>query len=359
MTYNFNAGPATIPATVMERARGEFIDYANCGYGIIEASHRSAEFEEIIARAEGNVRELTGIGDDFAVLFLQGGASTQFAMIPMNFLPPDRTAAYVDTGLWSGKAVKEARKIGHVAVVAGTADADYDHIPELPAGTVATDAAYLHITTNNTICGTQYQAVPEVPDCVPLFADMSSDILSRPLPFESFDQVYARAHKNLGPSGVTLVIVCRDLAESGAANLPSMLDYRTHIKGDSLYNTPPTFAIYMMALVTDWICEQGGLSAVAEVNRRKAADIYGCIDHDGFYRGRARTDSRSAMNVCFNLPTAAQEAAFVEAAAASGLIGLKGHRSVGGIRASIYNGMPPAGVNALVDFMQEFRRSQG
>ena len=359
MTYNFNAGPATIPRAVMERACGEFIDYANFGYSIIEASHRSAEFEEIIARAEGNVRELTGIGDDFAVLFLQGGASTQFAMIPMNFLPPDRTAAYVDTGLWSGKAVKEARKIGHVAVVAGTADADYDHIPEVPAGTVATDAAYLHITTNNTIYGTQYQAVPEVPDSVPLFADMSSDILSRPLPFESFDLVYAGAQKNLGPSGVTLVIVCRDLAERGAANLPSMLDYRTHIKGDSLYNTPPTFAIYMMALVTDWICEQGGLSAVAEVNRRKAADIYGCIDHDDFYRGRARTDSRSAMNVCFGLPTAAQEAAFIEAAAASGLIGLKGHRSVGGIRASIYNGMPPAGVTALVDFMQEFRRSHG
>lgn len=359
MTYNFNAGPATIPRAVMERARDEFIDYANSGYSIIEASHRSAEFEEIIARAEGNVRELTGIGDDFAVLFLQGGASTQFAMIPMNFLPPDRTAAYVDTGLWSGKAVKEARKIGHVAVVAGTADADYDHIPELPAGTVATDAAYLHITTNNTIYGTQYQAVPEVPDCVPLFADMSSDILSRPLPFESFDLVYAGAQKNLGPSGVTLVIVCRDLAERGAANLPSMLDYRTHIKGDSLYNTPPTFAIYMMALVTDWICEQGGLSAVAEVNRRKAADIYGCIDHDDFYRGRARTDSRSAMNVCFNLPTAAQEDAFVEAAAASGLVGLKGHRSVGGIRVSTYNGMPPAGVTALVDFMQEFRRSHG
>ena len=359
MTYNFNAGPATIPASVMERARGEFTDYANFGYSIIEASHRSAEFEEIIARAEGNVRQLTGIGDDFAVLFLQGGASTQFAMIPMNFLPPDRTAAYVDTGLWSGKAVKEARKIGHVAVVAGTADADYDHIPELPVGTVATDAAYLHITTNNTIYGTQYQAVPEVPDSVPLFADMSSDILSRPLPFESFGLIYAGAQKNLGPSGVTLVIICRDLAESGAANLPSMLDYRTHIKADSLYNTPPVFAIYMMALVTDWICEQGGLSAVAEVNRRKAADIYGCIDDDDFYRGSARTDSRSVMNVCFDLPNAAQEVAFVEAAAAAGLIGLKGHRSAGGIRVSIYNGMPPAGVTALVDFMQEFRRCHG
>jgi phosphoserine aminotransferase len=343
----------------MERARGEFTDYANFGYSIIEASHRSAEFEEIIARAEGNVRQLTGIGDDFAVLFLQGGASTQFAMIPMNFLPPDRTAAYVDTGLWSGKAVKEARKIGQAAVVAGTADAGYDHIPELPAGTVAPDAAYLHITTNNTIYGTQYQAVPELPDSVPLFADMSSDILSRPLSFESFDLIYAGAQKNLGPSGVTLVIVCRELAESGAANLPSMLDYRTHIKNDSLYNTPPTFSIYMLALVTDWICEQGGLSAVAGVNCRKAADIYSCIDHDDFYRGRARADSRSVMNVCFNLPTAGQEAAFVEAAAGAGLVGLKGYRSIGGIRASIYNGMPPAGVTALVDFMQEFRRRHG
>jgi phosphoserine aminotransferase len=357
--YNFSAGPATLPTSVMARAQADFIDHHGLCYGIVEASHRSPEFGAIIQRAETNIRNLTGIGDEFAVLFLQGGASTQFAMVPMNFLAPGCTAAYVDSGSWSTKAIKEANNLGSTTTVASSKASNYDRIPAFEAADIDTATPYLHITSNNTIFGTQYQTVPDVPAGVPLVADMSSDILSRRLPFDAFDLIYAGAQKNLGPSGVTVIIIRRELAERGASSLPSMLDYRTHIKAESRYNTPPTFAIYMLMLVTNWILDQGGVDAVEQVNRQKAAALYACIDADDFYRGTAEPGSRSIMNVCYRLSTEAKEADFGTVAKAAGFVGLKGHRSAGGMRASIYNAMPLSGVTALVDFMNDYRQRQG
>ena len=357
--YNFNAGPAMLPPEVMETAQNSFVDYKNLGYGIMEASHRSPEFGEIIAKAETNIRDLLTISDDYAVLFLQGGASTQFAMVPMNFLSRNGSADYVLTGSWSEKAVKEAKLFGDVQIAASSQQTNYKHIPKFDEWRLNENACYLHITSNNTIFGTQYHTYPAVANDRPLVADMSSDILSKRIPINDFGLIYAGAQKNLGPSGVTLVIVKKELAEQSSSSLPSMLNYTTHIKSGSLYNTPPTFAIYMVYLVTEWLLEKGGVDGIERMNNEKAKLLYETVDCDEYYTGPAETANRSFMNVCFRLQTEELETKFIGEVAKEGMIGLKGHRSVGGLRASIYNAMPLEGVKKLRDFMLDFKRRHG
>ncbi|MCJ8329397.1 MAG: 3-phosphoserine/phosphohydroxythreonine transaminase [Lentisphaeria bacterium] len=352
MTINFNAGPAGIAAQVLEKAQAELLNYAGSGISIMEASHRGDDFQAVIDAAEAGLRRLINIPDDYEVLFLQGGASTQFAMIPMN-LRPDGSADYIDSGAWSSKAIKEAKILGQgTEVIASSKDANYNYIPA--DFTVNPDAKYLHVTSNNTIFGTQFAAYPDSGD-VPLIADMSSDIMSREIDVSKFGMIYAGAQKNMGPSGITLVILRKDLAERAPDNLPSMLNYTTHIAAGSMYNTPPTFAIYLIKLVCEWVESLGGIAAIEKMNNEKAALLYSEIDSDDFYTGSAQEGSRSKMNVCFNLANEELEAAFIKEATELVMIGLKGHRSVGGIRASIYNAMPIEGVEELVDFMKIFR----
>ena len=357
--YNFNPGPAMLPAEVMEIAQHSFTNYNNVGYGIIEASHRGPEFEEVITNAESNIRKLLSISDDYAVLFLQGGASTQFTMIPMNFLTSDGHAEYVQTGSWSEKAIKEARLLGDVRVVASSKDSNYREIPDFKEWDLNSEASYLHITSNNTIFGTQFHEYPVNLNGVPLVADMSSDVLSRPINVNDFGVIYAGAQKNIGPSGVTLVIIKKTLAERVRKDRPTMLSYGTHIKSKSLYNTPPTFAIYMVSLVTEWLLRNGGLETMAKINNDKAAILYDTIDEDDFYRCPAVDSSRSMMNVCFRLKSEELEKRFVQEVTSEGMIGLKGHRSVGGLRASIYNAMPVEGVKKLQNFMLQFKEKYG
>ena len=359
MVYNFNPGPATVPPEVMAQAQAEFSNYRGLGYGIAEASHRAKEFDEVMQAAEANIRQLAGVSDDYAVLFLQGGASTQFAMIPMNLQPTGSVSDYADTGTWSRKAITEAELLGRVRVIASGKDSDYASIPDPAGWDYSQDAAYLHMTSNNTIAGTQYHRWPTPPPNVPLIADMSSDILARPLEVERFGLIYAGAQKNLGVSGVTLAIIRRDLAERTPAKTPTMLRYATHIDKASLFNTPPTFAIYMLRLATDWVREQGGLAAMEQRNLDKANALYGVIDEDDFYRCPVAAVDRSIMNVVWRLPSEELENQFLQEAGAADMIGLKGHRSVGGIRASIYNAMSPAGVEQLVAFMRDFRQQHG
>ena len=356
--FNFNPGPATLPAPVMRRARDEFLDYRGAGYGIVEASHRSALFTDAIAKTEANVRSLLGIGDDYAVLFLQGGASLQFVMVPMNLMLAGKPASYADTGAWAGKAVAEARLFGETEIVYSGEASEYTRIGDCSEWAVNQDASYLYICSNNTIRGTQYHFFPES-GTVPLVADMSSDIMSRRLPLERFGLIFAGAQKNLGPAGVTLVIVRKDLAARAGADIPTLLRYSTHIDKGSLFNTPPVFAIYMLGMVLEWILEQGGLEAIEKINAAKSQQLYEFIDMSIFYQGTAEPGDRSKMNVCFRLPEERLEAMFVAEAAAAGLIGLKGHRSAGGIRASLYNAMPLAGVSRLIDFMAEFEARHG
>ncbi len=358
MAFVFNAGPAALPKQVLEQAQEEFVNYRGLGYSIMEASHRSPEFSEVAEGAEASLRKLMGISDDYAVLFLQGGASTQFCMIPMN-LQGSACAEYIDTGAWSSKAYKEAANLGQAKVIATSKEANYNYIPELGSLAMADDAAYLHITSNNTIFGTQYAAFPKAPAGVPMIADMSSDILSRPLNVNDFGIIYGGAQKNIGPAGVTLVVIRKDLAERSPDSLPTMLNYNTHISKGSMFNTPPTFGIYMIKLVGDYLMSIGGLEGMQKINEEKAALLYGEIDADDYYRGAAAVDSRSKMNVTFNLANEDLEKKFIAEATAAELIGLKGHRSVGGIRASIYNAMPIAGVQTLVAFMKEFRTNNG
>jgi phosphoserine aminotransferase len=355
--YNFSAGPAMLPTPVMELAQEEFCNYRGIGNGIMELTHRGPQFSEVIERAESNVRELMNISDDYAVCFIQGGASLQFAMIPMNLMLPGGFAEYADTGTWSAKAMKEAKQFGEVKVIASSKDTNYDRIPVIRHWNPSDDASYLHITSNNTVAGTQYHSFPEVK--TPLIADMSSDIMSRVIDINQFGLIYAGAQKNLGPSGVALVIIRKDLAERTPANIPTMLKYSTYIEQQSMFNTPPTFAIYMLALVSDWLKEQGGLATIEEINNIKSEALYELIDQTDFYRSPIAPGSRSKMNVVFRLPTEELEAKFIKEAAIEGMLGLKGHRSVGGIRASIYNAMPLAGVEKLVDFMNEFERVNG
>ena len=358
--HNFGAGPAVLPEPVLEQARDQLLALAGVGMSVLEISHRSKAFDEILAAAETNIRALAGVPDDYHVLFLQGGATLQFSMAPMNLLPPDGSGAadYVVTGSWARQAAAEAEKFGAVRV-AGTTEPDgYRRLPAQDELTFSGDAAYVHLTTNNTIVGTQWRLMPETGE-TPLVVDASSDIFSRPVEVARHGLIYAGAQKNLGPAGVTLVIIRRDLAERGAASLPKLLRYATHVKGGSRANTPPVFAIYLVSLVTAWLREQGGLAAMAERNARKAELLYAAIDRSGFYRGVAAPPHRSLMNATFRLTDDALEARFVAEAEAAGLAGLKGHRSVGGLRASLYNACPVESVKALAEFMAEFERRHG
>ena len=352
--YNFAAGPAMLPKAVMEKAQAEFTNYQNSGSGLMELSHRGKLFEPVLARAEANVRELLNVSDDYAVLFIQGGASMQFAMLAMNFLNGG-VADYVDTGVWSSKALKEAKMFGSVNVVASSKETKYDHIPAESEWKRTADAAYLHITSNNTIAGTRFTKLPKPTPGVPMLSDMSSDIMSRPFDINDFGMVYAGAQKNLGPSGMALVILRKDLAaRTDDSKVPTMLRYSTYIANDSMFNTPPTFAIYMLALVTDWVREQGGLAAMEKINEEKAAYLYDFLDNSSFYKSPVAKADRSIMNVVFRTPSEELDAAFVKEAKENGLTELKGHRLVGGCRASIYNAMPIEGVKALVEFMKKF-----
>lgn len=357
--FNFSAGPATLPLAVLHEVQEELLDCHNTGMSILEMSHRSKAYEAINNEAETNMKELLGLGSDYRVLFLQGGASTQFPMVPMNFLTPDRTADYVLTGTWSEKALKEAQPYGKTHVAATTADTNYKRIPTLSEIKLSDNPAYVHITSNNTIFGTEWQALPSFGN-VPLIADMSSDMLSRPFDANNFALIYAGAQKNLGPAGVTVVIIRKDMLENTPTTIPTMLRYATHADHDSLYNTPPCFAVYTVGLVLRWLKGLGGLKAIEKMNIEKAALIYDTIDQSGgFYKGHADKDSRSLMNITFRLPSEELEKAFVTESTAAGLIGLKGHRSVGGLRASVYNAMPKEGCQALREFMIEFQRKNG
>ncbi len=358
--HNFSAGPAVLPLPVLEEIQRDLIALPGVGMSILEISHRSKAFEAVLGQAEADVRALAGVPATHTILFLQGGASLQFSMVPMNLLDPGMTADYVDTGSWAEKAIKEAKKVGAVHVAASTKGDGYTRIPEASELTLTKDAAYVHITSNNTIEGTQFHALPDVK--APLVNDTSSDMFSRPIDVARHGLIYAGAQKNLGPSGLTLVIIREDLVERAAAKkaaMATMLNYAVHAANGSLYNTPPVFGVYVLGLVMKWIAGQGGLEAVGRANARKAAVLYAEIDRTGFYRGTARPADRSQMNVTFRLPSEELEKTFVAGAAAAGLDGLKGHRSVGGIRASIYNAFPAEGVDALIEFMREFERRNG
>jgi phosphoserine aminotransferase len=355
--YNFSAGPACLPVEVLEEARENLLSLGQTGIGILEHSHRGPAYEAIHAEAQALCRELAGIPANYQVLFLQGGASLQFSMVPMNLLAPGQTANYILTGAWAEKALAEAAKIGAVHVAASGKESQYREIPRQYQYSDA--PAYVHFTSNNTIFGTQFAQEPEVPSGVPLVCDASSDIFSRPLDVTRYALVYAGAQKNLGPAGLTLVIIRDDLLERAPKNLPAMLQYRTHAKENSLYNTPPTFAVYVLGLVLKWLKKQGGLPGIAAANRRKAALLYDALDASSLFKPTALPGSRSMMNVTFVTGNAQHDEQFLSAAAANGLDGLKGHRSVGGMRASLYNAFPAAGVEALVELMRQFERPGG
>jgi len=357
--FNFAAGPAVLPEPVLAEAQRDLMALPGVGMSVLEISHRSKTFEEILLGCEADIRKLAAIPASYRVLFLQGGASLQFSMVPMNLLPAGGSADYIVTGSWSQKAVKEAQRVGAVHVAASTEAENFSRIPTQAELELDPRAAYVHFTTNNTIFGTQWQREPEV-GAAPLVGDASSDIFSRPIDFQRYGLIYAGAQKNLGPSGVTLVILREDLLARSPKNLPTMLDYNTHAKEKSLYNTPPVFGIYIMRLTMKWLLAQGGLAAIAERNAEKAKVLYDAIDGSGgFYRPHAKPGSRSNMNVNFRLPSEELEKGFLAAAKTARFDGLKGHRSVGGIRASIYNAFPKAGVEALVSFMKDFRQKNG
>jgi phosphoserine aminotransferase len=357
--FNLNAGPAVLPVSVLEQAQRDLIALPGVGMSVLEISHRSKTFESIIGEAEADIRKLAGVPAGYQVLFLGGGASLQFSMVPMNFLPSGGKADYVVTGSWSKKAVKEAQKVGTVQIAATTEGESFSRIPRQEELALDPAAAYVHITTNNTIFGTEWWYDPQTGG-VPLVADASSDIFSRPIDVSRYGLIYAGAQKNLGPAGVTLVIVRDDLLARGAKGLPTMLDYRTHSENKSLYNTPPVFPIYVVGLVAKWLLAEGGLEAMGRRNDQKARRLYSAIDASGgFYRPHAKPDSRSHMNVTFRLPSEELEKKFLAEATEAGFAGLKGHRSVGGVRASIYNAFPAEGIDALVSFMQEFQRRTG
>ena len=353
--FNFSAGPAVLPQPVLEQAQQELISLPGVGMSVMEISHRSKTFDAIISGAEAGLRELLGIPANYHVLFLQGGASLQFSMIPMNFLPADGSADYIITGSWGKKALKEARKTGAVNVAATMADGGFTRVPTQDELNLNPAAAYVHLTTNETIEGVEWKSEPDTGK-VPLFADASSDILSHPIPVDKYAMIYAGAQKNIGPSGVTLVIMRDDLLARIPEGMHTMLDYRTHTENKSLYNTPNTWGIYILNLVCKWLNEKGGLEAMERENEEKAKLIYDAIDATNFYRGHADEDCRSIMNVTFRLPSEELEKKFAAEATAKGLDGLKGHRSVGGIRASIYNAFPKAGCEALVAFMKDFEK---
>jgi phosphoserine aminotransferase len=343
---------------VLEQAQRDLVSLPGVGMSVMEISHRSAVFEELLAGAIAGIRELAGVPSNYRILFLQGGASLQFSMVPMNLLLRGSVADYVDTGTWAVKAVEEARRVGTVHVTGSTRQDKYNRIPGQAELSLTPNASYVHITGNNTIEGTEWKTLPDVGD-VPLVTDASSHILSGPIDVSRFGIIYAGAQKNLGPSGVTLVIIRDDLLARSDTSLPTMLNYKVQAENNSLYNTPNTFGIYILGLVTRWLKSLGGLPAIARINQRKAAMLYGEIDRTGFYRGTAQQESRSVMNITFRLPGEELEKTFERQATAAGFDGLKGHRSVGGLRASIYNAFPEEGVAGLVDFMREFERTHG
>jgi phosphoserine aminotransferase len=362
--FNFAAGPAVLPLPVLEQIQRDLLALPGVGISILEISHRSKQFEAMLGQAEADVRSLAGVPANYRVLFLQGGASLQFSMVPMNALPSGATADYIDTGSWAEKAIKEARKVGHVNIAGSTKADSYARIPTVSELKLTPGAAYLHMTSNNTIEGTEWKELPPqgVVGDTPLVSDTSSDMFSRPIDITRHALIYAGAQKNLGPAGVTIVIIRDDMlarSVANAATLPTMLNYAVHADSGSLYNTPPVFSVYALGLVMKWLLAQGGLAAIALVNQRKAAKLYAEIDRTGFYRGTANADSRSLMNVTFRLATVDLEKVFLKESAAAGFDGLQGHRAVGGMRASIYNAFPEAGVDALVSFMSDFERRRG
>ncbi len=356
--FNFAAGPAVLPLPVLEEAQRDLVALPGVGMSVLEISHRSKTFDDIIQSCEADIRKLASIPDNYHVLFLQGGASLQFSMVPMNLLPSGGSADYIVTGSWSQKAVKEAKRVGTVNIAATTESENFNRIPRQDEIRLAPGAAYVHYTSNNTIFGTQWQYMPDL-GTAPVICDASSDMFSRPIDISRHALIYAGAQKNLGPSGVTLVIIRDDLVKRSPATLPTMLNYGVHAENKSLYNTPNTFGIYLMRLTMKWLLGNGGLDGIAKVNERKAARVYAEIDRTGFYRGHAQKDSRSRMNITFRLPNEDLEKKFAKEATAAGLDGLKGHRSVGGIRASIYNAFPEEGIEALAQFMREFEKKNG
>ena len=356
--FNFSAGPAILPVPVLEEAQRDMLSLPGVGMSVMEISHRSKTFAEILARAESGIRQLLSVPENYRVLFLQGGASLQFSMVPINLLPAEGSADYILTGSWGKKALKEAKKVGSVSVAATMADGGFTRVPTDEEINLDSRAAYVHITTNETIEGVEWKKEPDTRG-VPLIADASSDILSHRIPVEKYGLIYAGAQKNMGPSGVTLVIIREDLLQRIPDGLHTMLDYRTHTENNSLYNTPNTWGIYIVSLVCKWIEEKGGIEAMARENETKAKLLYEAIDATDFYRGHADADARSIMNVPFRLPSEDLEKKFTSEATAQGLDGLKGHRSVGGIRASIYNAFPLSGVETLVSFMKDFERKNG
>ncbi len=355
--YNFNAGPAVLPEEVLKEAQENLFSLPGVGMSVLEISHRSGTFDKIIGEAKGDLKSLLSIPDNYHILFLQGGASTQFAMVPMNIMPPKNKADYIVTGSWSKKAVKEAKKVGEVNIAASSEETGFDRIPtEL---NLSDDASYVHFTSNNTIYGTEWKTEPEVGD-VPLVCDASSDILHKKIDVSKYGIIYAGAQKNMGPSGVTLVIIKDDLLERCPDSLFTMLNYKTHTEKDSMFNTPPVFGIYMIGLVAKWLKNMGGLDVMYSVNKEKAELLYNCIDEsEGFYKGHAQKDSRSVMNVTFNLTNEELEKKLITEASENGFGGVKGHRSIGGLRASIYNACPKVAVEELVKFMKDFQQRNG
>ena len=357
--HNFNAGPAALPLPALERARNELLDFDGTGMSVIEHSHRGKDYDAVHNEAQALLRELLDISDDYHVLFLQGGASQQFAMVPMNLLSQEKSADYVLTGGWSEKALAEAKNVGRVRVAFTGAEQKYTRIPEPSELDLDPDAAYVHITSNNTLFGTQWMRFPDTGK-VPLIADMSSDLLWRKIDVSRFGLIYAGAQKNIGPSGIAVVIARKDLVEAGRKDIPKIFRYKTHADANSLYNTPPTFSIYLVRNVLAWLKEQGGLDAIEKTNRKKGEVIYGVIDeHEDFFLSPVERASRSFMNVVFRLPSAELEEKFLAETKKAGLVGLKGHRSVGGIRASIYNAVSLESVSALASFMRDFAKAHG
>lgn len=358
--FNFNPGPATLPEVVLEQARDEMLDYAGTGMSVLEISHRSPQFEGLLNRAIASLRALLSIPDNYRVLFLQGGASLQFAMVPMNLRPAGASADYILTGAWAKAAIKEAEKFGQTRAIGSTERDNFKRLPEAAELEFDPKAAYLHFTSNETIQGLEWAAEPMGPDNVPVVCDASSNIASKPIDVSKYGVIYAGAQKNLGPSGVVLVIIRDDLLSKVPRGLPLMLDYQVLAESNSLHNTPPCFAIYIVGLVLNWLEASGGVEGAARRNADKAALVYSAIDGSGgFYRGHAYPQSRSRMNVTFHLPTEELEKKFVKHAEAERLVGLKGHRSVGGLRASMYNAFPAEGAQALAQFMAEFQRING
>ncbi|MEP7327215.1 MAG: 3-phosphoserine/phosphohydroxythreonine transaminase [Gemmatimonadota bacterium] len=355
--WNFGAGPGVLPEPVLKQAQQDIWNIGGSGTGIMEHSHRGKLFDRINNEAEQNCRDLAGISDQYDIVFLQGGASLQFSMVPQNLLPKGGTADYINTGVWSQKAIKEAKLFGTVNVAGSTESENFIRVPRQDEIKYSATPAYVHFTSNNTIYGTQWRTEPGSPAGVPVVCDASSDIFSRPIDVSKYGLIYAGAQKNLGPSGTVLVIIRKDLVEAGPRDIPTMLQYRTHTKEHSLYNTPPTMGIYIVGQVFKWIKDQGGLGAMAQKNEEKARVLYDYLDQSDFFRGTAEKASRSLMNVCFRAPTEELEAKFVSEATKKGFEGLKGHRLVGGMRASIYNACPRAGIEALVAFMKEFERA--